>query len=116
MKFGAGQRTLRTKDRRLVTGRGNFVDDQTEKDTLHLAVLRSNVAHAPIHSVDVSVAKSRPGVIAAFGGKELLEAGVRAIPKAIEAAPGPNERDRCGGDEARPEPHRNGYAPDAVSL
>lgn len=72
-----------------------MIDDQTEKGTLHLAVLRSNVAHATIHSVDVSVAKSRPGVIAAFGGKELLETGVRAIPRAIEAAPGCNERDRC---------------------
>src|SRR5258708_37289479 len=40
---------------------------------LHMAFLRSPYAHAKITSVDVSGAKSLPGVIAAFSGADFAD-------------------------------------------
>jgi Aerobic-type carbon monoxide dehydrogenase, large subunit CoxL/CutL homologs len=80
MRFGAGQRTLRTEDQRLVTGRGQYTDDHVLDGTLHLSILRANVAHADIISVDVSKAAARPGVVAVASGRDLLADGLRPIP------------------------------------
>ena len=89
MKFGAGQRTIRTEDRRLVTGQGQFTDDRVAEGCLCLAVLRSNVAHADILSVDVSAALARPGVVAAACGKDLLADGLLPI-SIMRSYPGPD--------------------------
>ncbi len=40
---------------------------------LHLAVLRSPVAHARITRVDVTAARERPGVVGAFSGADLAD-------------------------------------------
>ena len=54
--FGHG-RMLRKEDRRLVRGRGRFTDDLQMPGMLHLAILRSPVAHARILSVDTLAAE-----------------------------------------------------------
>ena len=63
-KFGIGQPMPRIEDRRFITGQGRYVDDNGEAGLLHAAFLRSPHAHAEIRSIDTSVARSVPGVVA----------------------------------------------------
>ena len=68
-----GRARLRKEDRRLVTGQTAWTDNLVFPGMLHLAILRSPMAHATITSIDVSGAISRPGVIAAFSGADFAE-------------------------------------------
>ena len=65
----------RREDPRLITGRGEFVDDLRIGDTLHAAFLRSPHAHARIRAIDVSAAVKAPGVIGVFTAADLGAAG-----------------------------------------
>ena len=60
-----GEPVKRNEDRRLLTGQALFVDDIELPGMLHVAFLRSQVAHARILKIDVSKALRRPGVVAA---------------------------------------------------
>jgi CO/xanthine dehydrogenase Mo-binding subunit len=53
-----------------VTGRAKYTADLLTPDTLHAALLISPYAHARILSIDLSKAKSEPGVRAVLTGKE----------------------------------------------
>ena len=66
-----GQPVKRNEDRRLLTGQALFIDDVELPGMLHVAFLRSQVAHAKILSVDVSKALQRPGVVAAYTANDL---------------------------------------------
>ena len=66
-----GQRLTRTEDPRLLTGQALFVDDVEIPGMLHAAFLRSDYAHARITSIDVSTARSRPGVVAVYTAEDL---------------------------------------------
>ena len=66
-----GQPVKRFEDPKLITGRGAFVDDIKLPDMLHAAVLRSPYAHARIRSIDLSAARSLPGVIAILTGADI---------------------------------------------
>ena len=68
-----GQPIKREDDRKLVTGRGRFVDDLNPPGTTHVAFVRSPYAHADIVSVDTSAARTAPGVVAVVTGAELDE-------------------------------------------
>jgi aerobic carbon-monoxide dehydrogenase large subunit len=68
-----GKARTRKEDARLVTGQTNWTDNITLPGMLHMAFLRSPLAHARITSVDVSAARQRPGVIAAFSGADFAE-------------------------------------------
>jgi carbon-monoxide dehydrogenase large subunit len=68
-----GKRMPRREDRRLLTGRGEFIADLTLPGMLHAAFVRGDVAHARIHSVDLSRARNAPGVFYAIAGPELVE-------------------------------------------
>ena len=57
-----GPRTLRKEDPRLLTGRGQFVDDISLPGMLHVAFHRSQIARGNILSIDISAAKELPGV------------------------------------------------------
>jgi aerobic carbon-monoxide dehydrogenase large subunit len=63
----------RKEDARLVTGQTTWTDDLVRTGMLHLAVVRSPVAHARIRSIDLDDALTAPGVIAAFTGRDLVE-------------------------------------------
>ncbi|MTV26693.1 xanthine dehydrogenase family protein molybdopterin-binding subunit [Nitriliruptoraceae bacterium ZYF776] len=67
-----GRTRLRKEDARLVTGRTTWTDNLQPTGTLHLALVRSPVAHARITKVDVSAALEQPGVVAAFTGADLV--------------------------------------------
>ena len=66
--FGSGIR--RREDPRLITGQATYTDDIKLHGLVHAAILRSPHAHARIVSVDVSAARSAPGVLAAYTGAD----------------------------------------------
>lgn len=66
-----GRSRMRKEDARLVTGRTTWTDNITVPGLLHPAILRSPMAHAYIDRADVSPALERPGVVAAFTGRDL---------------------------------------------
>jgi carbon-monoxide dehydrogenase large subunit len=66
-----GKPIKRVEDRRLITGKGRFVDDITLPATAHMAILRSPYAHANIKSVDTSIARSMPGVLDVITGADV---------------------------------------------
>ena len=59
---------------------GNFVDDVQLKGMLHLAILRSPMAHARIVSIDKSAAEAHPKVVAVITGADLAEQGLAWMP------------------------------------
>src|SRR5919198_6424459 len=73
-----GSSIKRREDPRFVTGRGQYVDDVKLPGTTYAAFVRSPHAHARINGIDVSAAKSHPGVVAIFTGKDM--AGVNSLP------------------------------------
>src|SRR5438105_11725482 len=75
-----GKSIKRREDPRLVTGKGNFVDDLKIPFTTHAAFVRSPHAHAKIGKIDASAAKKMKGVLAVYTGKDLVAGGVKPIP------------------------------------
>jgi len=80
LRFGAGQPVKRLEDQRLLTGKGQFIDDKPEEGALWLHVLRSPHAHAKIVSVDIKAATGMPGVEAVYTGADLVVDNVGTLP------------------------------------
>jgi len=59
-----GRRMLRVEDEPLLRGAGRFVDDLDIPGALHVAVLRSPVAHAHLTRIQCDAARNVPGVAA----------------------------------------------------
>ena len=72
-KTWVGQPLRRKEERRLVTGRGKFVDDFKPDRCLHVCLVRSPYAHAHIDKVDVSAAEALPGVVATLTSDEVAK-------------------------------------------
>src|SRR2546425_2601785 len=66
-----GKEVLRKEDPELLTGQAKYTDDLTLPGMLWMHVVRSPLAHARINGVDLSRARSMPGVIATFSGQDL---------------------------------------------
>ncbi|HET8640741.1 MAG TPA: xanthine dehydrogenase family protein molybdopterin-binding subunit [Pseudonocardiaceae bacterium] len=66
-----GRARLRKEDARLITGRTRWTDNISLPGMLHLAIVRSPVAHARIVRVDTVAARDKPGVVAVFTGADL---------------------------------------------
>ncbi len=74
---GIGQAVHRKEDKKLLTGKGRYVDDLKLPGMQHMAVVRSPHAHADITGFDTSKAKAMPGVTAVLTGDDLeFAAGV----------------------------------------
>ncbi|MEV7891445.1 molybdopterin cofactor-binding domain-containing protein, partial [Streptomyces sp. NPDC002817] len=73
-------RMLRKEDPRFVRGKGRYVDDLQLPGMLHLAVLRSPLAHARVLSVDTSLAEAHPKVRLVVTGAMLAEKGLAWMP------------------------------------
>ncbi|SEP51581.1 carbon-monoxide dehydrogenase large subunit [Amycolatopsis saalfeldensis] len=82
-----GKSRLRKEDERLITGRTRWTDNIVLPGLLHLAVLRSPLAHAKIVSVDTSAAKGEPGVIAVYTGRDLDPESAIGMPCAWPITP-----------------------------
>ncbi|HXW41705.1 MAG TPA: molybdopterin cofactor-binding domain-containing protein, partial [Xanthobacteraceae bacterium] len=68
-----GRSLPRREDRRLLTGRGQFIADLNLPRMLHAVFVRSPLAHARIKTIDCSRAAAAPGVVYALTGPELVQ-------------------------------------------
>ena len=66
-----GQSVSRPNARRLLEGRGTYVDDIALPRLAHVVYLRSPMAHARIASYDAAQARAMAGVLAVFDGHDL---------------------------------------------
>jgi aerobic carbon-monoxide dehydrogenase large subunit len=73
-------RMLRKEDPRFVRGLGRYCDDVQLPGMLHLAILRSPLAHARIVSIDTSAAEAHPKVKAVVTGEALAAQGLAWMP------------------------------------
>ena len=70
-KFGIGQPVKRFEDRRLLCGKGRFIDDINLAGQAHAVVVRSPHAHARIVSMDILAAGAAPGVLGIYTGADI---------------------------------------------
>src|SRR5215469_14418392 len=66
-----GASIKRSEDPRILTGGGRYVDDIKLPGMLHAAFVRSPLPHARVLAVDVSAARTVPGVVAVLTGADL---------------------------------------------
>lgn len=74
-----GQRVPRKEDPRLLTGRGQFVDDISLPGMLQVAFVRSPIARGRIVSINVEAAQELPGVHAVYTAKDIARIDVEMI-------------------------------------
>ena len=75
-----GQAVKRVEDRRFITGKGRYTDDIKLPGMTCAAIVRSPHAHATINGIDTSKALAADGVVAAYVGQDLADAGVGGLP------------------------------------
>ncbi|MGQ0550044.1 MAG: xanthine dehydrogenase family protein molybdopterin-binding subunit [Armatimonadota bacterium] len=81
-----GQPVRRREDPRFLRGQARFVDDISLPGMLHLAVVRSAVAHALLRNLSVDAARSAPGVVEVVTAADLT-GRARPLPvRSIEGA------------------------------
>ena len=71
-KTGVIGRSLpRVEDEVLLRGAGRFVDDLNLPQQLHMRVVRAQLAHARLASIDFENARAVPGIVAVWSGKDV---------------------------------------------
>lgn len=75
-----GGGVLRKEDPELLTGQARYLDDLAFPGMVFMHVVRSQVAHARITSIDTSRAASMPGVIAVWTGEDLASEWQGSLP------------------------------------
>src|SRR2546421_330266 len=68
-----GAKVPRVEDRRILTGRGNYIDDVRLPRMVHASFLRSTLAHARVIGIDTAAAIGAPGVVAVLTGHDIRE-------------------------------------------
>ena len=106
--YGVGQPVRRREDRRLLTGRGKFIDDINLENQLYGCVYRSTHAHAEIRDVDTSAAEQTPGVAAVLTGADWTADKLGPIPTRTPA--------KNSSGTPVPVPKRPGLATDRVRF
>ncbi|MGB8960492.1 MAG: molybdopterin cofactor-binding domain-containing protein [Pseudonocardiaceae bacterium] len=71
-----GRARKRKEDARLITGRTRWTDNITLPGMLHLAVVRSPLAHAKITKINADAARRMPGVHGVFTAADLDAEGI----------------------------------------
>ncbi|MEE2996228.1 MAG: xanthine dehydrogenase family protein molybdopterin-binding subunit [Pseudomonadota bacterium] len=97
-EYGISQSLPRFEDPKLLTGGGDFIDDDNAHGQLYGVVVRSPYAHADIAGIDVSQALDATGVVAVYTGQDYKEANWGPIPHI-----GPPVKRRGGEDFILPE-------------
>jgi carbon-monoxide dehydrogenase large subunit len=75
-----GKSVKRTEDLRFITGRGRYTDDIARQHMVYAAIVRANVAHARIKSIDTSAARAAPGVVAVYTGSDMAADKIGGLP------------------------------------
>ncbi|MFC5995782.1 xanthine dehydrogenase family protein molybdopterin-binding subunit [Pseudonocardia hispaniensis] len=68
-----GQSVRRREDAALITGRATWTDNIALPGTLHMALVRSPLAHARILGIGTRAALASPGVVAVLTGEDLAD-------------------------------------------
>jgi aerobic carbon-monoxide dehydrogenase large subunit len=68
-----GASVTRPTARRLLQGRGTYLDDVVVPRLAHAVYLRSPMAHARIGAIDTEAARCMPGVLAIIDGRQVAE-------------------------------------------
>jgi carbon-monoxide dehydrogenase large subunit len=74
-----GRPMKRREDRRLLLGAGTFTDDLRPAHCLEVVLLRSPHGHARITRLDVSRARTAPGVVAVATGDDVRHLGLTTV-------------------------------------
>ena len=87
-----GQSVPRTGAKKLLQGRGTYLDDLRMPRLVHVVFFRSPHAHARINHLDLTQARKQPGVVAVFDGHDVAQfctpwVGVLGHLKGIRSAP-----------------------------
>ncbi|HMH83352.1 MAG TPA: molybdopterin cofactor-binding domain-containing protein [Gemmatimonadales bacterium] len=96
-----GHAVRRREDPRLITGMGRYVDDLQPDQCLHVAFVRSTLAHATIRAVDVAAATAAHGVMAVFTAADLglpARVGFQMVPEVFARPPLADGRVRFVGE------------------
>ena len=120
--FGAGSLVgvpvRRVEDPTLLRGEGTYIDNLDLPGVLHLAFVRSPIAHAEIRSIDASDARAMPGVVAVYSADDLdFPDYIRDDAAASRGRARPRWRaERCGSSATRswwssPRPRRRRSTP-----
>ncbi|MGM0786787.1 MAG: xanthine dehydrogenase family protein molybdopterin-binding subunit [Thermodesulfobacteriota bacterium] len=62
---------MKSRDMRIIAGKGRFIDDMSFADLAHLAFAGSAKAHARIKDIDCTKALALPGVLTVITGREV---------------------------------------------
>src|SRR3954454_5833939 len=95
-KYAVGQPVPRKEDPTLLRGGGRYTDDLNLTGQAYAVMVRSNIAHGIIRSVDTAAAKAMPGVLAVLTGQDLIDAGLGNMPA------GMSFKNRDGSDMPKP--------------
>jgi carbon-monoxide dehydrogenase large subunit len=74
-----GTAIQRREDPRLLTGDARYTDDIQHSHTTHLAIHRSQYAHATIEDIDMSAAEAHDNVLAVYTHNDLVESGIEGL-------------------------------------
>ncbi len=74
-KYGIGQSVSRMEDPVLLTGQGRYTDDMNIDGQAHGVMVRSQIAHGVISSIDLASARDMPGVLAVYTIADMDAAG-----------------------------------------
>ncbi|MFO7549567.1 MAG: aerobic carbon-monoxide dehydrogenase large subunit [Acidimicrobiia bacterium] len=77
---GIGHSVRRKEDDRFIQGAGRYLDDFSLPGMLHMAILRSPIAHGRILSIDPSDAQAVEGVVAVITGEMLAAHNLAWMP------------------------------------
>ncbi|MBW0106330.1 xanthine dehydrogenase family protein molybdopterin-binding subunit [Pseudonocardia sp. KRD291] len=81
-----GNRVLRTEDRELITGAGDYTADLPVTGAYHVAFVRSPFAHGTITGIEVAEAAAMPGVRAVYTYDEIGLAPRQGLPGVVPEA------------------------------
>jgi aerobic carbon-monoxide dehydrogenase large subunit len=96
-----GNPVVRREDPGILTGETQYYDDLAVAGLLHVAFVRSTIAHARIEGIDAEVARSLPGVVAVFLADDLElndHHGFIMLPATMNRPPLARDRVRFVGD------------------
>lgn len=74
-----GTSVQRREDPRLLTGDARYTDDIQHPHAVHLAILRSQYAHAHIEDIDTSATETHNDVLTVYTHDDLVESGIEGL-------------------------------------
>ena len=86
-KINPNKKILRTEDKRLLEGKGQYVDDIKLDNQLVGYMLRSPHANAKLKNIDVSEASKLKGILDIITFKDYIDAGLGPLPHNVASTP-----------------------------